>query len=377
MNGNDRTDDAARPNVIASNEPRPANLHSLVPAQSGAGLPAVVPATKRTSSRRWWLRVALALVVLGGGAGGAYYWWQRLHPPLPPGIAYGNGRLEADEINIDTKYAGRIAEMLADEGDLVKAGQVVARMDTQDLAASLKKSEAQVRQAHRAVDEADANVTQQKTQVLLARQELDRAIALVQKGFQTKEVLDQRQQQLDGATAALNAATLRVIEFEHALDAATHDVELYSVQIADNTLVAPRDGRIQYRIANIGEVLPAGGHVFAMLDTSYVYMDIYLPTEAAGKVRFGADARIVVDAYPNIAIPAKVSFIASQAQFTPKIVETQIERDKLMFRIRVRIDPERLRGKSEVVRSGLPGVAYVLTAPDAKWPPALQGIAAQ
>ena len=377
MNENDRTDDATRPEVIAPNGTRPANVHSLVPAQSGAGLPAVVPATKRTSSRRWWLRVALALVVLGGGAGGAYYWWQRLHPPLPPGIAYGNGRLEADEINIDTKYAGRIAEMLADEGDLVKAGQVVARMDTQDLAASLKKSEAQVRQAHRAVDEANANVTQQKTQVLLARQELDRAIALVQKGFQTKEVLDQRQQQLDGANAALNGATLRVIEFEHALDAATHDVELYNVQIADNTLVAPRDGRIQYRIANIGEVLPAGGHVFAMLDTSYVYMDIYLPTEAAGKVRFGADARIVVDAYPNVAIPAKVSFIASQAQFTPKIVETQIERDKLMFRIRVRIDPERLRGKSEIVRSGLPGVAYVLTDPDAKWPAALQGTAAQ
>ncbi len=377
MNQNDRTDDATRPEVMALNEPGPANVHSLVPAQSGAGLPAVVPATKRTSSRRWWLRVALALAVLGGGAGGAHYWWQRLHPPLPPGIAYGNGRLEADEINIDTKYAGRISEMLADEGDLVKAGQVVARMDTQDLAASLKKSEAQVRQAHRAVDEANANVTQQKTQVLLARQELDRAIALVQKGFQTKEVLDQRQQQLDGADAALNAATLRVIEFEHALDAATHDVELYNVQIADNTLVAPRDGRIQYRIANIGEVLPAGGHVFAMLDTSYVYMDIYLPTEAAGKVRFGADARIVVDAYPNIAIPAKVSFIASQAQFTPKIVETQIERDKLMFRIRVRIDPERLRGKSEIVRSGLPGVAYVLTNPDAKWPAALQETAAR
>jgi HlyD family secretion protein len=292
---------------------------------------------------------------------------------LPPGIAFGNGRLEADEINIDTKYAGRIFEMLADEGDLVKAGQVVARMDTRDLAASLKKSEAQVAQARRAVDEAGANVTQQKTQVLLAQQEYERAVALVQKGFQTKEVLDQRQQQLDGANAALNAADLRVIEFQHALDAATHDVELYNVEIADNTLVAPRDGRIQYRIANLGEVLPAGGHVFAMLDTAYVYMDIYLPTETSGKVRFGADARIVLDAYPNVAIPAKVSFIASQAQFTPKIVETQIERDKLMFRIRVRIDPERLRSRAEAVRTGLPGVSYLFTDSAAKWPASLQG----
>ena len=120
-------------------------------------------------------------------------------------------------------------------------------------------------------------------------------------------------------------------------------MELYSVEIADDTLVAPRDGRIQYRVANVGEVLPAGGHVFAMLDTSYVYMDVYLPTQQAGKVKYGAGARIVVDAYPKVAIPAKVMFIATQAQFTPKTVETQTEREKLMFRVRVRIDPDWLQ----------------------------------
>lgn len=197
------------------------------------------------------------------------------------------------------------------------------------------------------------------------------------KGAETKQVLDQRQQQLDGASAALRAADARVTEAQHALEASTHDVELYRVDIADNTLIAPRDGRIQYRIANIGEVLPAGGKVFAMLDISYVYMDIYLPTEEAGKVKFGADARIVLDAYPNGAIPAKVSFIATQAQFTPKTVETQSERDKLMFRIRVKIDPERLRGRGDAVRSGLPGVAYVLTDPGVAWPAALQRNAVQ
>ena len=358
-------------------EPPLSNARDLVPARAGPGLPALPSTAKRKAVRRWWLRAMLALAVLAGGAGASFYWWQRLHPQLPPGIAFGNGRLEADEINIDTKYAGRIAEMLADEGDIVKAGQVVARMDTRDLAASLKKSQAQVQQAQRAVDEANANLTQQTTQVILAQQEFDRAAYLVQRGFETKEVLDQRQQQLNGANAALAAAKARVTEAEHALEAATHDVELYDVEIADNTLVAPRDGRIQYRIANLGEVLPAGGHVFAMLDTSYVYMDIYLPTAAAGKVKFGAAARIVLDAYPKVAIPAKVSFIATQAQFTPKTVETQSEREKLMFRIRVRIDPERLRARAESVRSGLPGVAYVLTDPAATWPAWLQGPAPQ
>jgi HlyD family secretion protein len=296
---------------------------------------------------------------------------------LPPGIAWGNGRIDADEIDIDTKFAGRIAEMLADEGDMVKAGQIVARMDTQDLAASLRKAEAQVQQAQKAIDEANANVVQQTSQVLLAKQQMDRATSLAQEGYQTKEVVDQRQQQLDGANAALIAAQARVSESQHALEASTHDVELNRVNIADNTLVAPRDGRIQYRIANIGEVLPAGGKVFAMLDISYVYMDVYLPTQEAGKVKIGADARIVLDAYPNVAIPAKVSFIATQAQFTPKAVETKSERDKLMFRIRVRIDPERLRARADSVRSGLPGVAYLRLDPAVAWPPQLQGNAAR
>ena len=122
----------------------------------------------------------------------------------------------------------------------------------------------------------------------------------------------------------------------------------------------------------MGEVLPAGGKVFTMLDTSYVYMDVYLPTADAGRVRLGSEARIVLDAYPEHVISAKVVFIANQAQFTPKTVETKDERDKLMFRIRVRIDPERLLGREELVRSGLPGMAYVRTDPSIAWPPKLQ-----
>ena len=379
----ERTTSMARPETVPADGHKaslsaPAQpARDVIPVSSiAANLPVLVPAPKGLQSRRWWLRAALALLVLAGAAGGGYYWWQRLHPALPPGIVFGNGRLEADEINIDTKYAARILQILADEGDLVKAGQVLARMDTRDLQASLNKSEASVRQAHKAVDEANANVVQQQTQVVLAKQEFDRAVTLLKKGFQTQEVVDQRQQQLDGANAALLAANARVTEAEHALEAATHDVELYNVEINDDTLVAPVDGRLQYRVANLGEVLPAGGHVFAMLDTSYVYMDIYLPTLQAGKVKYGADARVVVDAYPNVAIPAKVIFIATQAQFTPKTVETQTEREKLMLRVRVRIDADWLRGRSDAVSSGLPGVAYVLTDAAAKWPAWLQAISA-
>jgi len=344
---------------------------ALVPAPSTLPEPAKPPSPARRR-RRWRAWTLLGLAILAAGAGGVY--WQHMRQGgLPIGIASGNGRIEADQIDIDTKFAGRIAEMLADEGDKVKAGQVLARMDTQDLAAQLKKSEAQVQQAQRSLDEAHSNVDLQKTQLTLAQQEFDRTSALLKNGFATYELLDQRRQALNGAIAALKAANDRVGETERALEAATHDVELYKVNIADNSLIAPRDGRIQYRIANIGEVLPAGGRVFTMLDILYVYMDIYLPTADAGKVKFGADARIVLDARPDLAIPAKVAFIATQAQFTPKMVETKDERDKLMFRIRVKIDPDRLRARGPAVRSGLPGVAYVKQDPTVAWPSALQG----
>ena len=293
--------------------------------------------------------------------------------PLPPGIAFGNGRLEADPIDIATKFAGRIAELRVDEGAMVSAGQVVAVMDTRDLEALLKKARAQVDQATKSIAEAKANVEQLHSQVVLANQEMERARALFKNGWITKELLDHRQQQADGARSAEIAGTARVNFAETALRAAEHDVELYEVNIADNTLVAPRDGRIEYRIANIGEVLPAGGKVFTMLDVGYVYMDIYLPTVTAGRVKIGDDARIVLDAYPDRPIPAKVSFLASQAQFTPKMVETQTERDKLMFRVRIRIDAARSRAYAGSVRSGIPGVAYVKFDSTIEWPERLLG----
>ena len=350
----------------------PAARAEIIGPSASVQLPAVVPPMPNgPAPRRWFRRAVLPLALLTAAAA-AGYWWLHSGSGLPPGIAWGNGRLEADEIDIDTKFAGRILTLFADEGDLVRAGQVVAVMDTKDLQATLKKDTALVQQARRALDEAKANLAQQQTQVKFTQQELDRTSALVPRGYATVELLDQQTQLRNAAVAAENAANEKVAEAQHALDAAEHDVELYRVNIVDNALVAPKDGPIEYRVANVGEVLPAGGKVFTMLDASYVYMDIYLPTTEAGRVRIGAEARIVLDAYPAHVIPAKVVFVASEAQFTPKTVETKDERDKLMFRIRVRIDRERLKGREAMVRSGLPGVAYVRTDSSVAWPASLQ-----
>jgi len=331
-------------------------------------LPAVVVREKPRPARRGMCRRApwlLALLVAGVGAG---YWWLHPRPTLPPGFASGNGRLEADEIDIDTKYAGRIAELRTDEGDIVKAGQVVAVMDTRDLQAELKQYQQLVLQDQQTLQQATDNYASQQAVVKFDQQEVARSTYLVPKGFATQETLDLQTQNLASATGTLKADEAAIGAAQHALQAAQHQVEFFAVEIADDQLFAPKDGPIEYRVANVGEVLSAGGKIFAMLDASYVYMDIYLPTEEAGRVRIGSDARIVLDAYPHHVVPAKVVFIASQAQFTPKTVETKDERDKLMFRIRVRIDPQRLKGREAIVRSGLPGVSYVRTSESAKWP---------
>ncbi len=100
-------------------------------------------------------------------------------------------------------------------------------------------------------------------------------------------------------------------------------------------------------------------------------MTVFLPTGQAGRVRVGSEARIVLDATPEYRISAQVSFVAARAQFTPKAVETRSEREKLMFRVKVRIDPALLSEHIEKVKTGVPGVVYLRLDDDIDWPEGL------
>ncbi len=356
-------DQAVAPAATAAPQSGPAMTPGTLPASTA-------PDTPPPARRRWWPKLAAAVLVLG--AGGGAYWWLHRAPGLPPGIVFSNGRLEADEIDISTKFAGRIAEILVDEGDRVKAGQVVARIDTRDLHAQLAQAQAQTAQARQAIVQNQANLVQMGSQVRLTAQELQMARTLVTRGDETREVLDQRQSQFNVAFGAYHVAEAQIAAATAGVEASVHNADLIQVNIDDDTLVAPKDGPIEYRLANVGEVLAAGGKVYTMLDVTYVYMDIFLPTGQAGLVKFGDDAVLLLDALPGRPIPASVMFIASQNEFTPKTVETQSERDLLMFRIRVRIDPKLLRLHEAQVRSGLPGLAYIRTDPKTAWPAFLQ-----
>jgi len=314
----------------------------------------------------------LAAVLLLALAGGIYMLLKyNRGPALPPGIASGNGRLEATEVDVATKVPGRLAGVSAREGDNVAAGQIVAELDADDLRAQLRAAEAQVRQARASLHQSLAGMTSASTQQKLAKATLDRTGQLVKKGFVSGDRLDRDQSALQAADAGVAAARSKVSEGDAGVSASIARVDALRVALNDATIKAPIGGRVLYRLAEPGEVVAAGGKILTLLDMTDVYMSIYLPTAEAGKVGVGGTARIALDALPGQPVPAKVVFVAPRSQFTPKEVETRNEREKLMFRVKVKVDADWLAAHVDLAKPGMPGVAYVLTDPAAAWPPAL------
>jgi HlyD family secretion protein len=315
-------------------------------------------------------------------------------------IASANGRIEATEIDIAAKIAGRVKEILVDEGGFVQAGQVLARMDTAVLAAQLREAKARRQQAEDAVHiansvvvqrqwekkAAQAVVEQRQAEVEVTRKRLRRSQELAPRDAVSQQKLEDDHASFLSAKAMLRAAEADLARAEVAIataklqvQKAQSDVEAYQAMIEriqadidDNVLISPRDGRVQYRVAEPGEVLSPGGVVLNLVDLADVYMTFFLPTAQAGRVALGAEAHLVLDAAPQYVIPAEVTFVADVAQFTPKTVETAEERQKLMFRIKARIDPELLKKYLHQVKTGLPGMAYVRLDPRLEWPPELQ-----
>lgn len=321
---------------------------------------------------------------------------ERIQPDLPEGIARGNGRIEAVEIDIATRIPGRLDEVYADEGDFVTTGQSLAQIDTTQLDAQKHQAQAELRRAVIGVGTAQSVVTQREAEKRAAEAALEQAQVeldsaektlartrpLAERNAVSQQTLDDdetevhksraavaaAQAQLAAADAGISAAKASVADAEAAVQAGRAALASIQADLREATLRAPRDGRVQYLVAHPGEVLASGGRVLNMVDLSDVHMTFFLPTAEAGRLAIGAEARLVLDALPDFAIPARITYVADVAQFTPKTVETDEERSKLMFRVRAQIAPDLLKQYLEYVKTGLPGVAYVRIDPEAPWP---------
>ena len=287
---------------------------------------------------------------------------------LPEGFASGNGRLEAKEFDVASKLPGRVAEVYVQEGDQVQQGQILALLDTRELDARLNQAEAQIDQARESKIFALAVVKQRKSELALAEKNLQRSKNLYQNRSIPLVQLQQIETTVLSAEAGVAAAKAKVVMQEATIKAAIAQSDTIKSHHQDSILRAPISGRVLYRLVEPGEVIGMGGKILTVLDLTDVYMNLYLPTTQAGNVAIGTDAKIVLDARPNETIPAKVNFVSPRAQFTPRQVETRSEREKLMFRVKVKIDQEYLKQNINQIKTGLPGVTYIRLDENKEWP---------
>jgi HlyD family secretion protein len=321
------------------------------------------------SAVKWIVALAAVAAVAFGGI-----WYWKAQQALPKGIAYGNGRLEAKLVDVAAKEPLRVKEVLVDEGSIVKPGQVLVKLDTVTLDAQLAEANSNILAAQQRLEVAKAAIVRRKSEVSLASLEVSRSKKLVADSAGSQRELDSRNTQLQTTNASLAETEASLKTAEQQVEVARAAAATVQTRINDATLVSPITGRVLYRLAEAGEVVAPGGKVLTLVNLQDVYMEIFLPSEEAARIKVGTEGRITVDYDPNRAVAATVSFVSPEAQFTPKQVETRSERDKLMFRVKIQVPADLAAKYVEQIKTGVRGVGYVKVDPAATWPASLQNL---
>jgi HlyD family secretion protein len=320
------------------------------------------------------LKLIIILIAVAVVAFLGYKFWKSKQSALPKGFASGNGRLEAKLVDVSAKDPLRVKEILVDEGDLVKPGQIVVILDPVTLAAQLAEAEASVLTAQKRLAIANAAITRKKSEVNLAQIEVERSAKLVKQNAGSQRELDVRKTAVETSKAGLAEAEADLATATQQVEVAKANVATIQTRIDDATLRSPVTGRVLYRLAEAGEVLAAGGKALTLVNLEDVYMEIFLPSNQAANLKINAEARITLDYAPGKAVAGYVSFVSPEAQFTPKQVETKSERDKLMFRVKIQLPKELAAQYVERIKTGVRGVGYVKIKDDAVWPEWLQNL---
>ncbi len=320
---------------------------------------------------RRFLIGAAALILLGGLV--AYRYQDVLIPWIEggsdPGYIVVSGNIEAHESVISFKtIQSRIVELPFDEGQTVKAGTVIARVDNSDYKqqiviaqAALNAQMSQLDVAEQNVDATRKTVISDEADVALKELEFGRAQTLLTKGAGTtdaRDVADTALKQSRAALArdeALEASADKSVALAIAnIGSARAAVELAKIVLGYTTLTAPFDGVILVRQAELGEVVSPGAAIVTLADIDHVWLRAYVNEPDVGKIRLGEAVTVTTNSYPGKQYPGRISFISEAAEFTPKSVETHAERVTLVYRIRIDID-----NPSHELVPGLPADAKI------------------
>lgn len=305
------------------------------------------------------------LAVIGGG----FLLWQQWRQQDAASFFHTNGRLEATQSRVATRIPGLLAAVKVKEGDHVAAGQVLAELDSKPLQAEIARADAAIEQANDQARLAEAQLVQAQTECNYARSQLSRVQSLSKQSFVSKDQLDSARTRAASCGSVVNAASAAVAAAQSAGKVAQAGRDRLAVDLADSSILAPFSGYILYRLAEPGEMIAAGSPLFTLLSDSEVYLTVFLPAEIAGKLALGDEARLQMDAHPDQWVPASVTFVAAEAEFTPKSVETASERSNLVFRARIGIDPAVL-AQQTWLKSGMPGLGWLRMDANTAWPDA-------
>lgn len=308
---------------------------------------------------RWLWTVAgiglAAALVLG---------YRLLRPrPLPAGILYANGQLEATEVRLSAEVTGRVLQSRIVEGRAVEAGEVLAQLDRSDLEARL----AQAQDRARAIGQADDALAQQlgtwRHHLMTASRDLERVRALRQRGVASQRTVDQAANAFEEARGRVGSLEARIRESGAQLAAAKREMELLQLQLDKTAIRAPISGTIITKGVEIGELASPGRVVAVLADLSRLDLRVFIPEREIGKVSLGDPARVRVDAFPERTFPATVSKIDDRAQFTPREVLVPEERVRMVFGITLSVP-----NAEGVMKPGMPADAWLRWSKDAAWP---------
>ena len=238
-----------------------------------------------------------------------------------------SGNIEGDNVRISFRVDGQVIELLTDEGKVVKKGDIVARLNTDEL---IKER-----------DNAAASLKAAQFDYELAKIDYQRSESLFKEGAISAQKRDQDKTNYDASQA-------RVEQLKASLD-------LSQTRLEFAELAAPLDGFILVKSGLAGEVVKAGAPIFTAIDLNNIWVTAYINEKDLGRVKLDQQADVVTDTFPSKKYKGRVSFISSQAEFTPKFIQTQEERVKLVYRIKVKVDNSSLE-----LKPGMPADAYII-----------------
>ena len=238
----------------------------------------------------WIVPVAAALA-----AGGWYYWQQHHQSGLPEGFAQSNGRLELKRFDVASLYAGRVKAMLVDEGSRVEEGDVLAELSSDTSTSQLDGARAQKQRAQEAVARAEAEIKAYEQQQKVAQLDFTNTQNLRRDDLVSDAELSKRRAARDSAAASVGAARAARAEAAAAVAAAQAQIDQAASVNDDMAIRAPIAGRVEYTIAEVGNVIGAGSKVVSLLDPNDVSMAVFLPTTQISRLKVGDEARIVLD----------------------------------------------------------------------------------